>query len=319
MELVTQTLRDPTRTMMLRKEYADAARRRFRALKALLNTSIIDNDALLLSDRRNAASLRSEADIILHLLNTNVIEIGDLVRNIDAAKRYDFPSDAAGKFEAFMNWLYQAMDDGILEVILRDSRRIVAHNAWQNVYVRAAYSRGIDQASAAMRAAGMEIPAYSIAAVLNYPMHADVLGLLFARNFDELKGITEAMGQQIARALVEGLSQGLGPRQVAQMIAERVDAIGITRATTLARTEIIRAHAEATLNRYQEFGLQGVMGLAEWVTAGDDRVCELCADLDGKEMSIQDARGLLPRHPNCRCSWLPTIRLRANVRRKSRL
>lgn len=283
--------RDPTRTAMLRQKYVGAMHSRFRLLKGLLNTTIVKNDALLLSDRRNVA-------------------------NASAAQRYDFPSDLAGKSQAFMDWLYDAMDDDILEVTLRDGRRIVSHSAWQNVYVRTGYGRGVDMASAALRQTGFEIPAYSMTALFNSPMHADALGLLFSRNFNELQGITETVGQQIARTLAEGLARGLGPRQVAQLINERVDGIGMARSTLLARTEIIRAHAEATLNRYEEFGIQGVMGRAEWVTAGDDKVCPICADLDGKEFTIQEARGLLPRHPNCRCAWSPVVGLRANIRRK---
>lgn len=283
--------RDPTRTTMLRQQYVVAARSRFRALKGLISETIVQNDALLLSDRRSVA-------------------------NASAARRYDFPSDLAGKSSAFMDWLYDAMDDDILEITLRDGRRIVSHNAWQNVYVRAGYGRGVDMASTALRQAGIEISPYSLTALFNSAMHAEALAMLFVRNFDELRGITDVMGQQIARTLAEGLARGLGPRQVAQLINERVDGIGINRALTLARTEIIRAHAEASLNRYEEFGLQGVMGRAEWVTAGDDKVCPLCAALEGKQFTIQEARGMLPLHPNCRCAWLPLIGLRANLRRK---
>jgi len=45
--------------------------------------------------------------------------------------------------------------------------------------------------------------------------------------------------------------------------------------------------------------------MAEWQTAGDERVCPLCEPLDGTVMTIEEARGLIPRHPNCRCMWVP--------------
>jgi len=45
--------------------------------------------------------------------------------------------------------------------------------------------------------------------------------------------------------------------------------------------------------------------MAEWATADDDRVCKLCAPLDGVVLKVGEARGLLPRHPNCRCCWTP--------------
>jgi SPP1 gp7 family putative phage head morphogenesis protein len=94
---------------------------------------------------------------------------------------------------------------------------------------------------------------------------------------------------------------------VAKLIAGRVDKIGIVRGELLARTEIIRAHAEATLNRYQEFGVEGVTGDVELQTSEDDKVCELCKGLVGKVFTIEEARGVLPLHPNDRCAWKPVI------------
>jgi hypothetical protein len=73
----------------------------------------------------------------------------------------------------------------------------------------------------------------------------------------------------------------------------------------LARTEIIHAHAEGQLDAFELLKVEGVQVLAEWSTAGDEIVCELCSDLEGVVMTIKEARGSLPRHPNCRCAWVP--------------
>ena len=73
----------------------------------------------------------------------------------------------------------------------------------------------------------------------------------------------------------------------------------------IARTEVIAAHAEGQLDAYSVLGVKQVKVQAEWLTAGDDLVCPLCADLDGEVMSIDEARGLIPRHPLCRCAWKP--------------
>jgi exonuclease VII small subunit len=50
-------------------------------------------------------------------------------------------------------------------------------------------------------------------------------------------------------------------------------------------------------------------GLGEFVnvlTAGDDKVCQICQDLatDGP-YSLEEARPLLPAHPHCRCTFIP--------------
>jgi hypothetical protein len=46
--------------------------------------------------------------------------------------------------------------------------------------------------------------------------------------------------------------------------------------------------------------------LVNVLTAGDDRVCQDCEDIaaDGP-YDIDEARGLIPAHPNCRCAFIP--------------
>jgi SPP1 gp7 family putative phage head morphogenesis protein len=285
--MITNAQRDPTRTGVLRGAYVRAMRMRFGKIKKLIKTTIVDNDALRLAETAP---------------NSRTLPV---IMQAVPAPRYAFPTDLAGKAHAFMDWLGSATDAEILEVLTRDGARITSVYPWQNTYVRSAYARGVTQASAQLRQAKIVIPTYSMAAVFNYPMHADALALLFSRNFTDLKGITDEMSTQIARVLTEGLSNGVGPREIAKLIAGRVDKIGIVRGELLARTEIIRAHAEATLNRYQEFGIEGVTGEVEIEVAGD--ACAQCKDLVGHEYSIEDARGIIPVHPRCRCSWKPVI------------
>jgi hypothetical protein len=42
------------------------------------------------------------------------------------------------------------------------------------------------------------------------------------------------------------------------------------------------------------------------LTAGDDRVCDECDSLEGLTFTIEEARRLIPVHPNCRCVFVPT-------------
>jgi len=46
--------------------------------------------------------------------------------------------------------------------------------------------------------------------------------------------------------------------------------------------------------------------LYEVLTAGDDLVCQVCEDIsaDGP-YDLEEARGLIPAHPNCRCAFVP--------------
>lgn len=70
----------------------------------------------------------------------------------------------------------------------------------------------------------------------------------------------------------------------------------------------ISAHAEASLNAYEEAGVQGVQTEAEWLTAGDSRVCPDCRRMEGRVFEISKARGMIPLHPQCRCSFIPVIK-----------
>jgi len=40
-------------------------------------------------------------------------------------------------------------------------------------------------------------------------------------------------------------------------------------------------------------------------TAGDDRVCEICLSYESALYTLEEARELLPAHPNCRCAVIP--------------
>ena len=45
--------------------------------------------------------------------------------------------------------------------------------------------------------------------------------------------------------------------------------------------------------------------MVEWSTAGDDRVCEACLPMEGVVLKLSEAHNMIPRHPNCRCSFIP--------------
>jgi SPP1 gp7 family putative phage head morphogenesis protein len=75
----------------------------------------------------------------------------------------------------------------------------------------------------------------------------------------------------------------------------------------LARSETIRAYAESTLAEFRNWGVEGVTALAEFQTAHDDRVCPKCSHLEGVVYTLDEASGIIPVHPNCRCYWLPWI------------
>ncbi len=289
---------DPTRTLTIRRRYEAEIARRIRNLARLVEWAIGEVDALALG--RGVLGHAAFAP-----------DFGDI-----PPPRFDFPTSAE-KVAAFMDWLREMQDQGVLEVIERDEAgRIVARQAWQNVYIRSAYQKGLADARRDLRLplpveqGPFGLPADALfGSPFNAPIHADAVGMLFTRNFEELRGITSDMSQRMSRMLAQGLAEGRGPRQIASALRREMEGMPLARARMLARTEVVRAHYEAKLNQFETLEVEGVSIEAEILTAGDGRVCERCNALQLRTsrspIPISKARGLIPQHPNCRCTAIP--------------
>lgn len=273
---------DPSNTAGVAREYSRAFVRRLRALVGVVREAVVAQNVLGLPGGR----------------------VTLLQASLPTRRAFDFPTDAA-KLDAFMAWFDEAAEAELLERITVPGR---GTEPWANTYVRAGYSRGVEHADAAMRDLGVEPPPGGPATTFNRPFHADKLATLYSRNFRELQGITADIGRQVSRTLSEGLATGASPRTMARDLDNAIMSMGRRRATVLARTEIIRSHADATLNRYAEAGISEVRGLAEFLTAQDDRVCPQCELLEGETFPLEEARTMIPVHPQCRCVWLPVFK-----------
>ena len=154
------------------------------------------------------------------------------------------------------------------------------------------------------------------------PFHADRVGLIYTRTYNELKGVTNDMEKTITRILSEGMVAGDGPRKLARKMTAAINGPGKSleikdslgrvipakrRAMMIARTEIMRAHHAATMVEYTLAKAEGVRIQVEMLTAGDDRVCPTCAGLAEETYTLKEAEGLLPVHPLCRCVAKPVF------------
>lgn len=269
---------DPTKTLGIRRRFELEIRRRFRRLAALIEREVAELDGFALEPE----GLKAQR------------------------ARFDFPR-SQDKVRAFMRWLREAERAEILSIAEGVPLESAARTAWTSVYIETAYQRGIADAGAKLRAGGAEVGDTWVSGAFNRPVHADRVGQIFTRVFSELEGVTEAMDKAMSKVLAEGLAEGRSPRDIARRLRDRVTRIGETRARVIARTEVVAAHADATLNAFTEAGVEGVEVEAEWNTTGDARVCPLCRELEGRVFSLAEARNMLPRHPNCRCAWLPKV------------
>jgi len=298
---------DPTRTTTLRNAFVRDMNVRFTQLKRVIRKAIVDEDCFGLMPLPPGV--------------TRIVVQAALTTPGPSA--FDFPR-SADKVAAFMAWLNGQVEAPILEITEMPRIGGAIEAAWTDVYIKDSYSRGITRARYEMGSAGYHIPSMSatggIHASLVQPPHADRLGLLYTRTYSGLKGITADMDTKISRILSQGIADGDHPKVLSRKLLATIDGagagtLGITdslgrfippqrRARMLARTEIIRAHAQAQLQEMQNWAVVGVTAEVEFSTAGYG-VCPICVDLKGKVYSIKEAWNIIPVHPNCRCQWLP--------------
>jgi len=104
----------------------------------------------------------------------------------------------------------------------------------------------------------------------------------------------------MTRALIDGMAQGLGPRQTARLMADGMSS-GLNRITTIARTEQARAFRTSSTMEYRESGVvRGFMRLVHKETA-----CMACLMSDGEEFELESE---FEDHPNGKCACVPLIR-----------
>lgn len=149
----------------------------------------------------------------------------------------------------------------------------------------------------------------------------------------ERKGIVETSLQRAARVLAESATSGETPTKLFQRMSKKVFTdVALKRLILMTNTMITMAYNAGKIDAYERIGLTEVKVIPETVpnfrfndakplrgvaarpsrqtyvtvlTAGDDRVCNLCEELAGHTYSLAGARTLLPRHPNCRCVVVP--------------
>ena len=153
------------------------------------------------------------------------------------------------------------------------------------------------------------------------PVDVRILNNLKARDLSDLKGITDESSKQITRLLSDGLLQGKKQSEVLREMVGTVDNVGIVRASTMARTEVMRAVNAASRTKYGNIGIERL----EAVEAQDERTCDNweitvgdrtfvgCRDeseggINGAIFTLDEAAEVdAQAHPNCRRCWVPRI------------
>ena len=291
---------DPTRTTTLRNAFARAMRVRFTRIASLIYQAIVDQDCFGMQSTDLA-----------------------VFQELPIRRAFAFTTSAE-KVQSFMAWLQEQVDRGILSVGTARQLGQAAYSGWTDLYILDSYKRGVMRARQELIRAGYDVPTIEqsggIDAVMSNFFHMDRVGLIYIRAYNELKGVTNAMAQQISRVLAQGMADGDGPRTIARKLVTTITGQGETlgirdslgrwipakrRAEMIARTEMIRAHHLANVQEYRNWGVLDIHVMAEWVSARDGRVCDVCASMDGQKFTLDEVEGMIPAHTNCRCMILP--------------
>lgn len=282
---------DPTRTVTLRGKLIARVRASFLHLRQDVVEFLVTQDALGLKQRSATPNF-------------------DRLINQAQEREFAFLTDAK-KLEAFNQWFAAQV-----------ARRVIFPEAgtrqdqpWTTEYVESAYRRGLLNAYLASQSEGVLktavigtlTQAQFLHSAFGAPEARSKVQLLGTRALESLKGVTATMASEMNRILAQGMIDGKGPATIAREMNRKVEQLTRSRAFTIARTEIIHAHAEGQIDGFEKLGVAELGVRAEWSTAGDERVCVLCAVNEGKTFTLAQARGKIPLHPNCRCSWIPAI------------
>ena len=238
----------------------------------------------------NSAFARIMDDVNAWLMSDGRIAANELIVN-----DLDPVAQAQGRLKRFRAWLRDRMGsslvgDALLERYIGEGYRRGQRRAYRQLV-------GKEEVTGTE---GRRIGDRGLATVQK-------IKLLASRAFIELEDVNVRMGTLMSRILIEGLVAGQSYLSIADRMVREVG-IERQRAETIVRTELVRAHAEGQLDEMSATAKDTkVQAMVEGQIANDGRTCAKCAPLARLTLTLEEARGIIPVHPNCRCAWIPVV------------
>jgi SPP1 gp7 family putative phage head morphogenesis protein len=123
------------------------------------------------------------------------------------------------------------------------------------------------------------------------------------------QAVVKYENRQFARLVAEGFKETAARNRASTMATDYSERLKSARATMIARTEIQIAQNEGRLESWKQAAKDGFVdpdSQKMWVTAKDERTCDICGELDGEVVGWLDtfSNGLEKpiAHPHCRCT-----------------
>lgn len=109
--------------------------------------------------------------------------------------------------------------------------------------------------------------------------------------------------KRVKHEISMGLLKGEGHETIARRMKNLFEDYNSYELKRLARTEVQMVANNGRIDMYRAAGLKEV----EFLVTKDERACQKCLMLDGKKYPLEEARAIIPVHPNCRCTFIPTV------------
>lgn len=170
-----------------------------------------------------------------------------------------------------------------------------------------AYEKG---SGAAWRNLGVQSTEYAalrptLTSLLQSAPYQNRIGLIRAREFELMKGLSANVKQGLSQQLTAGLAQGIGPREIAKNITAQTG-IEERRAERIARTEVNQALRTARMDETQDASSRlGIRVKVMHLSALSPTTRATHAARSGQLYTVQESRDFFASGSeaiNCKCS-----------------
>jgi len=128
-----------------------------------------------------------------------------------------------------------------------------------------------------------------------------MLTFLETYDFPKITNITDKEKKILKEILIDAIKSSIPLNIMEERLDELFD--DKVKVERVLRTEMNVIANESALDRYKAKGIKRV----RWLATIDNRTSEICREGHGKVFKIEDARGILPAHVNCRSVWVPLV------------
>jgi len=119
--------------------------------------------------------------------------------------------------------------------------------------------------------------------------------------FEWIRGINRSTREYISTAITDWMESGAQLQSLEDVLKLKfTDA----RAEMIASTETTRLYAKGNKLAWDS---TGVVEEFRWMTAVDERVCEICGPNHNQTFPLNQMDELIPAHPRCRCWGQPVV------------